>query len=285
MNEDKKEKLLNLLADQALFGLSAAESAELETLKKEFPEFQTDDSFEIAAAAINLSNLDTSEHLPMHLQSQILSQADAYFDSSKQSEDVSHSLVSAASAASDSSIETRIPWWSWLGWGVAALACVALAFILFSDREPRKNNEIVQNPMPTQTMPPLSNQQKREQMMSSAMDIVQASWKEADPKSGKRIFGDVVWSDAAQTGYMKLSGLPVNDPGSETYQLWIFDENQSEKYPVDGGVFNVAANGEVIIPIDAKINVKKPKMFAVTKEKPGGVVVSDRRRMVALAKV
>ena len=84
---------------------------------------------------------------------------------------------------------------------------------------------------------------------------------------------------------MRFRGLPANDPTNQQYQLWIFDENQDEKYPIDGGVFDVNKDGEVIIPIDAKINVKNPKMFAVTKEKPGGVVVSDRTGIVAIAKV
>jgi hypothetical protein len=45
------------------------------------------------------------------------------------------------------------------------------------------------------------------------------------------------------------------------------------------------ADGEVIIPINAKLKARKPAMFAVTVEKPGGVVVSDRKNIVALAKV
>ena len=46
--------------------------------------------------------------------------------------------------------------------------------------------------------------------------------------------------------------------------------------PVDGGVFDIAASGEALIPIDAKLPVGAGTIFAVTKERPGGVVVSDR---------
>ena len=46
---------------------------------------------------------------------------------------------------------------------------------------------------------------------------------------------------------------------------------------VDGGVFDVPACGSVVLPIKAKLEVKQPTLFAVTVEKPGGVVVSDRR--------
>ena len=94
--------------------------------------------------------------------------------------------------------------------------------------------------------------------------------------------GDVVWQPRAQSGWMRLVGLPVNDPTVEQYQLWIFDEAQ--KHPVDGGVFNVTASGELLVPIDAKLRVEKPALFAITIEKPGGVVVSDRERIAWVAK-
>jgi hypothetical protein len=52
---------------------------------------------------------------------------------------------------------------------------------------------------------------------------------------------------------------------------------------VDGGVFDVPANaGEVIIPIRAALMVRKPAAFAVTLEKPGGVVVSGREHVIVL---
>ena len=70
------------------------------------------------------------------------------------------------------------------------------------------------------------------------------------------------------------------------YQLWIFDAKQDERYPIDGGVFDVdPQSGDVIVPIRAKLHVVDPKMFAVTVEKPGGVVVSSRDRIALLAKV
>jgi hypothetical protein len=86
--------------------------------------------------------------------------------------------------------------------------------------------------------------------------------------------GEVIWNDRLQTGYMRLSNLPTNDPKQMQYQLWIVDPDV-DKNPVDGGVFDVAsASGEVIVPIDAKLAVNDPKVFAITRERPGGVVVS-----------
>ena len=39
------------------------------------------------------------------------------------------------------------------------------------------------------------------------------------------------------------------------------------------------------MPITAKLAVHTPTLFAVTLEKPGGVVVSSRKRLVLAAKV
>jgi anti-sigma-K factor RskA len=67
--------------------------------------------------------------------------------------------------------------------------------------------------------------------------------------------------------------MPVNDPGEAQYQLWIIDPER-DTHPVDGGVFNVSSSGEVIIPVQARLPVDRPTTFAITLEKPGGVVVS-----------
>ena len=48
------------------------------------------------------------------------------------------------------------------------------------------------------------------------------------------------------------------------------------KIGIKGGVFDMpAGDGEAIVPIDAKIRVDEPVLFAITVERPGGVVVSD----------
>jgi hypothetical protein len=80
--------------------------------------------------------------------------------------------------------------------------------------------------------------------------------------------GDVVWDPSTQRGFLHFTGLAA------------------KRYPVDGGVFDVPANGgEVVIPIRATLMVRKPAAFAVTVEKPGGVVVSGREHVVALGAI
>ncbi len=86
-------------------------------------------------------------------------------------------------------------------------------------------------------------------------------------------------------GLLRFSGLAKNDPRGAQYQLWIFDKTRDDKYPVDGGVFDVDQDsGDVIVPISARLPVAQASLFAVTVEKPGGVVVSKRERIVVTAK-
>lgn len=275
MNENK-EKMLELLADQAAFGLSEQEAVEVKMLLKEFPEWENDNSFELTAAAISLANLDTSEPMPAHLRTKILADSEKYFASQEKAEEKEEYQKTF-------SFEPKRSIFDWLGWAFAGLFLAVLAINIWTTRN--QNQPIVQNPPNIQTpTPELTAKQKFEQILASANKI-QAEWTQPKPDETNPLSGDIVWDNAKQEGYMRFRGLPVNDANKETYQLWIFDENQDEKTPIDGGVFDVNEKGEVIIPINAKLKVKNPKMFAVTVEKPGGVVVSKREKIVALAKV
>ena len=99
------------------------------------------------------------------------------------------------------------------------------------------------------------------------------------------IRGEVVWSDDSNVGFMVIDGLTINDPTVSQYQLWIFrgDDPAAEPHPIDGGLFDVAEGGAVVVPIDAKLRVGMAGLFAVTVEPPGGVVVSKREPIVAVA--
>ncbi len=291
----KKERMLELLADQVMFGLSTEETKELEMLLEEFPEFKSDHSFENAAAAISLSNLKISEEMPQNLQAKILADADEFFMKKPETikeipekETVSAGVIqNTVSNADIQAVSYDSPKPSfiqqWLGWGVAALACIALVVNIWLTRVDTPQ-EIAVNPTPTETpQKEPTTVEKKQQFLASANDVIKTDW--ASPDESQELNGEIVWSNNKQEGYMTFRGLPANEKDKETYQLWIFDEAQDEKTPIDGGVFDVNENGEVTIPIDAKINVKNPKMFAVTVEKPGGVVVSKREKIVALAKV
>lgn len=111
------------------------------------------------------------------------------------------------------------------------------------------------------------------------------AWEPTDQLAGESVGGEVRWSQALNTGYMRFVNLPANDPTVEQYQLWIFDETRDQRHPVDGGVFNVNAQGEAIIAMNPRLKIRQPRLFAVTVEPPGGVVVSDRDRLVLVANV
>lgn len=289
MSDLYKERLLELFADQTVFGLDEQESMELKKLKKEFSDWNDDVSLELAAAAIGLSTLETKDELPAELRMKIFASADEYFETRETSPKVLNFTPPppnvnnlTATETVRTVIETKTSPWQWLGWAFAAAACVALAFTLLT--RPNNTPEIVKTPETIQTpKPELSVEQKREQLLASAKDAVKIPL--ANPKNEKEIVGEMVWSNAEQKGYARFTNLPVNDVNKETYQLWIVDETQDAKTPISGGVFNVNKAGEVTIPVNAQIQVKKPKMIAVTLEKPGGVVVSKQEKVVALAKI
>jgi anti-sigma-K factor RskA len=119
----------------------------------------------------------------------------------------------------------------------------------------------------------------RERMLASAPLV--ARWNVA----GLEEAGDVLWDNTRQRGFLRLRGFVPNEPERAQYQLWIFDAARDERYPVDGGVFDVpAGRAEVIVPVASAVRVTRPEAFAVTVERPGGAVVSDRAKLVAYAR-
>jgi anti-sigma-K factor RskA len=126
---------------------------------------------------------------------------------------------------------------------------------------------------------------RRAELLASATDAIRLDWNASEDPAAVEATGDVVWSKSRQEGYLRFERLEPNDPTRAQYQLWIFDPTRAdwEAKPVDGGVFDVSAEGEVVVPIDAKLEIRDTAMFAVTLEVPGGVVVSERERIVLAA--
>ncbi|MFT5291368.1 MAG: hypothetical protein ACI8QS_000454 [Planctomycetota bacterium] len=128
---------------------------------------------------------------------------------------------------------------------------------------------------------------QRGSLITTAGDLVRIEWTATEDPAASSASGDVVWSSTRQEGYMRFRNLSPNDPEQTQYQLWIFDPSRAdwEARPVDGGVFNVPTEAEVVVPIDPKLEVRETALFAVTVEAPGGVVVSDRERLVLTAAI
>lgn len=286
MTEERNEILLDLLAKKAICGLDAIEQTQLERLDPGAAELAFN-SLEITAAAIGLVGLSTDEPLPADLHARILADADSHFAASEAAAEALWPRESENVVEGDNEISSIKPGGSfsiWFGWTVAAAACLALAINIWFTRFQAKPETATVSP-PTLAPEKLTPAQMYAEMAGASHGVVKANWAAGNVKEMKQITGDVVWSDQTQTGYMRLRGLPVNDAKKETYQLWIFDKTRDDTHPIDGGTFDVSSNGEFVIPINAKLKARSPDMFAITVEKPGGVVVSKREKLAAIAKV
>lgn len=127
--------------------------------------------------------------------------------------------------------------------------------------------------------------QLRDSLLRHDPAATRVAWSATSDSAATGATGDVVWSARAQAGAMRFAGLRPNDRARWQYQLWIFDKRRDQRFPVDGGVFNIPEGvDEVLVPIAARVPVGEAVLFAVTVEKAGGVVVSSRERIALLAK-
>jgi hypothetical protein len=261
-------ELADLLVQREIVGLSAAEARELDALLEASPGSDRD-ALAAAAAALTLAAKLPAEPMPEALKERVISQGRAVVGKAAAEKVVPLVAKAAPVKAPGSS----------LGW-YAAAACLLLAVAAWwpgmTDRE---TVAVVTATVPTPD-------QERQALLAGSTGAITESWSGTDDPASAGVAGDVVWDPATQSGYMRFVGLPANDASAEQYQLWIFDGTRDERYPVDGGVFDIPAGAtEVVVPIHARLPVRQAALFAVTVERPGGVVVSSRERIVALAKV
>ncbi|MBV9216011.1 MAG: anti-sigma factor [Acidobacteria bacterium] len=282
MTDNNKNTLLDLLTKRAISGLDADEQRQLDEFDDKTAQAELD-SLEVVAAAIGMAGLSEIEPMPAHLRTRIAEDAKAHVAANvgrswpKPNKRVPSSYAEPARTSSN--------WFGWLGWAAAAAACIALGFNVYVTRFSPANSIAKVEPTPAASPKASTPAEQRDELMRTAPDLIKASWAAGNQKDIKQLSGDVVWSDSKQAGYMRFTGLPVNDATTTCYQLWIFDKTQDKATPIDGGVFDVSKDGEIIVPITAKLNAVKPEMFALTIEKHGGVVVSKREKIAALAKV
>ena len=128
-----------------------------------------------------------------------------------------------------------IRWWSRrlggrgsAGWWAAA-ACLVLAIAAWI--------RPLHAPPRARQAPPEAPAIARRALLAEAGTIEVALDPTHDPAAGA-LRGDVVWDPATQRGYLRLAGLPRNDPHVDQYQIWIFDAARDPQYPIDGGVFD-----------------------------------------------
>jgi hypothetical protein len=308
------EATLDLLIKQVTEGLSPEEQRALDALDSELASVYARD-LEHAAAAITLAGHSragrSQEPLPAALAQALARQAAEHFASTVNVTDLADARTVAqtvAQTASQTALQTaaadqgrasaRVPpranRYGSYGW-LAAAACLVLAIFGWERSPPVAPVPVAPAPIaavpnppivaPTPEPAPPTPAEERAALLAKSDSLKITLGATKDPAAAG-MSGDVVWDPATQRGFLHFTGLAANDPAVHQYQIWIFDAGRDKRYPVDGGVFDVPANaGDVVIPIRATLMVLKPAAFAVTVEKPGGVVVSGREHVVALGAI
>jgi hypothetical protein len=276
MSAEARGRTLDLLADRAVQPLEGGEQAELRQLLAQFPELD-DDLMDLSAAAVHLSAGVADQPLPASLETALLHQAAAFEAGSR----AGGRRGPSAKVVPLVRPERSVPHRSQVAWWLAA-AAVVLAVAGWWGRLLDAPPSAFESPTQVAATPATPGPESLATLPAS----LQKPWSTTEDPAAAGVSGEIVWNTEEQTGFMRFKGLPANDPSEYQYQLWIFDAQQDERYPIDGGVFNIPPNdGEAIVPIDPKLEVKNPTLFAITIEKPGGVVVSGRERLVVLAPV
>ena len=257
------EELMDLLTERALGNLTPSQETRLQALLDEAWLDESDDIELALSAAMNAFGgaefASDDDPMPDHLKMKLQADAARFFAGEGQADPVAR-IESARPRGRLEGDATRVhaSWIARSGWAVAAALAIAMVIVLRPETDPG-------------TSDPAS---ARETLLAEAeTEIVE--WSESAIPAYGHVTGDVVWNDEKQTGYLRLTGMPGNDPAISQYQLWIIDPERDAN-PVDGGVFSIPPGAEeVIIPIRAKLEVSDPEAFAITREQPGGVVVSD----------
>lgn len=273
-HQPNPQRLFDLLADRAAGDISPADNAELEALLALQPPITDQQGRAIdpgnvdalAAALIAHWGRSDTAQLPPALRARLLASGESLV---KSTPTVAGRIAPAGPAARPSPRALA-------GW-LAAAAAVVVAAIGWLRTPP---------PVPAPLPPaPLSLAQQADALATQEPDTAVIPWKPLTDPLSEGVSGEVVWNTRLQKGFLRFRGLKVNDPGVEQYQLWMFDATRDADFPVDGGVFDVTAQGEVIIPMNPKLIVRDPAAIAVTVEQPGGVVVTKRERIVVIAPV
>lgn len=266
MNAERRNQIDDLLADRATQGLSAAEASSLAAATAQGG-VGADDATDLAAAAAMLADLGV-EPAPQAARLKAAMAAERHIEAiGQRAVPAPVGVAGRISPARPSAGSGAVGGLGWLA-AAAALGIAALAW------------------MPRGSAPAPSAGLTFAEVVKQP-DHVRWDWNDGNVPGIRQVGGEVAFSPGKAAGYMTFDRLPALDPSREQYQLWIFDAERSMDHPVDGGVFDAPAatpGGKMVVPIRAHLPVGRPVMFAVTVERRGGVVVSDRGKIAVLAK-
>nr|MBV6629617.1 anti-sigma factor [Oceanococcus sp. HetDA_MAG_MS8] len=258
MLADLNDRQLELLLADADGQLDALQQAELKALLADHPHLAN--QWEDLICQYLQASAPTVEPLPELLHARLSKQADAFFAEHQPAAVEPHTPKIKPEPARRSASGL---------WPLAFAASVLIAALGWYPQ--------------LQQQAPINPAAIHAELLAEG--AIQVAWSPTDdPASLPAESGDIVWDPRRQKGVMRFTGLKPNDPRAEQYQLWIFDANR-ELHPVDGGVFNINDQGEAYVAFEAKLPVGQAHLFAVTVERPGGVVVSDQGRIAVVAKV
>lgn len=267
------EELFNLLSDRALFGLDDANTNRLEELLRTNAWVRgdcMDDAVAQMAVAFDGAAVD-ADSMPTQVADRISQAVHAEIAADAiPANDIAGSISPATNSAPAGTL-------GWLGW-VAAAAAIAVAVVAWQPFTPT-----------------IQNSSQLVSWVDQHPDAVRWDWAPGLVNPAEGVTGYVTFSPDSQEGYMLIKGLEPNDPRIQQYQLWIWDQEREPDpenptpladnvHPVDGGVFDVNDQGEVVIPIKLPLRVDQPYLFAVTVERPGGVVKSEKGSVPIIAK-
>jgi Anti-sigma-K factor rskA len=260
----RDERLYDLAIAKATLGLSPAEARELAELQTGVASDELAAIDEAVAAITRGLKAETEvvidEPMPEHLRQSLIAAAPDQARPRQIGDTRDSNDRDAVIASIRRSART--------GWFVAAASLLLAGGLL-----------LTRGGGPQPTPQPLSTQK----LVDAATDVVRFAMGPT-PDGAAGASGEIVWSNSLQKGYAKLKGVPTNDATQRQYQMWIVDPNRDSK-PIDGGVFDVTGSGEVVISFEPRLPVSNPAAFAITAERPGGVVVSaGPLLMVAQAK-
>lgn len=247
-----------LLAQRATEGLDAAGHAELERLG-----VADIDSFDLAAAAVEISTLELHDEMSSALEEAIVAQGMAAVAPGAMSPGATSTAPAVPAVAAllprerpvAAPVRAKARWVPWAVAG-AGFALAAAGWILVATRP---------------STPPAPSEPA-----SAAIRAGQGDTTRFPLAPGA---GEVLWSASKQAGRVHLASLPTTD-AAHRYQVWIVDRGRDGRFPVDAGLFE-ANGGAIDIALAPRLPVIEATGFFITLEDARGAVVSDRAHVVA----
>ena len=195
--EKKQERLIDLLALKSTQKLSIDEQRELNNLLDLYPEYTEDYFHEMTALAqISFYTQDNfnNEALPKQMRKRILHAYKTELGQSTLMDFINHYM--------------RVFFYKpQYAWTLTVLMTIGLSFSMIEFRNYDANFRYL----------PL----KRAVLENTAKDMIQFPWHSRSTAI-ESISGDIIWTDQGQKGFIKITGLPMNDPIQNQYQVWIF---------------------------------------------------------------